>query len=707
MPGLMSKPRFAGFALGLAAIAMAIRKHGDRTSVPPRYKAGEALFPQRGKDGKGKDGKGGRKGGKHVAVDRVFVNRVWRLLKIMCPGMATAEFAYAIAVALLLLARTWADVWMMQNRTQIEAKIITGNYKSFLNHLGGFVMAMVPVAIVNNMLKYCLTELNMRFRTRLTKHLIKEYLSGYTYYKISNIDNRIENADQLITQDVEKFCTSITELYSNLSKPLLDMALYSVRLTQSIGFQGPSTMLGYLALSGVALTWLRKPVGRFTVQEQMLEGEYRFTNSRLITHSEEVAFYNGNLREQSVIETTFNRLIQHVRKAQQFRFSMGFVDTLVAKYFATVVGFWVVSKPFFKHSAPAGSKILEMSHDQKLEAYYNSGRMLLQLAQAMGRLVLAGREMTRLAGFTQRITMLMDVLDDLNAGRYERTMVSGGGASTLGKAKAISDGDAGAASSGTGAGSGGGASGGGKEGRARTPSSHGNLVNQGEIEYRDRYIRFDNVPLATPNGDILVPSLNFEVKSGMNVLIAGPNGCGKSSLFRILGELWPLFGGKLIKPEAKHLFYIPQKPYLTLGTLRDQVIYPHTKADMVAAGITDDDLLSFMAEVQLAPLVAREGGWDAVQDWKDVLSGGEKQRVAMARVFYHAPQFAILDECTSAVSVDVEGAMYRKCRETGITLFTVSHRKSLWQFHEYVLQFDGRGAYDFRRIDDHDDVFGS
>lgn len=94
-------------------------------------------------------------------------------------------------------------------------------------------------------------------------------------------------------------------------------------------------------------------------------------------------------------------------------------------------------------------------------------------------------------------------------------------------------------------------------------------------------------------------------------------------------------------------------------------------------------------------------------DWADVLSGGEKQRVAMARLFYHRPQFAILDECTSAVSVDVEGYIYTRCRELGITLFTVSHRKSLWQYHEYVLQFSGRGQYSFKEITSSDGAFGS
>jgi len=298
--------------------------------------------------------------------------------------------------------------------------------------------------------------------------------------------------------------------------------------------------------------------------------------------------------------------------------------------------------------------------------YYRSGRMLLNLAMAVGRLVLAGRELTRLAGYTARVTELQAVLKDLNSGVYKRTMLT----------------------------------------RRQDDDSEELRPNSGTIVEMDRIIKFDNVPIVTPNGDVLVRSLSFEVKSGMNVLVCGPNGCGKSSLFRILGELWPLFGGVLTKPAKSKLFYIPQRPYLALGTLRDQVIYPHTKEDAEERGYDDEKLFLFLQQVHLSYLAERESGFDAIQDWADVLSGGEKQRIAMARLFYHRPQFAILDECTSAVSVDVEGFMYEHCRELGITLFTVSHRKSLWKHHEFVLQFDGRGLVEFKAIEE-SEVFGS
>ncbi|XP_039749125.1 ATP-binding cassette sub-family D member 3 [Pararge aegeria] len=606
-----------------------------------------------------------RKGPK-AQVDARFFAELKVLWHIMVPGLWTKESAFMFLIALSLISRTLCDLWLIQHTTLVEGSIITMNLSDFRMLLGKLFMAMPMISVVNNVLKWSIGEVKLRLRTNLSLHLYQQYLKGFTYYQVTNLDNRISNADQLLTTDIDKFCDTVIDLYSNISKPLLDISIYLYRLTVNLGPSTPGIMMAYLFFSGIFLTYLRKPTARMTVQEQKLEGEFRYVNSRLITNSEEIAFYQGNHREQLTLLASFYKLTRHLRNFLNFRVGMGFIDNIVAKYVAITVGFYAVSRPFFVKD----HNLLTTGTEQdRFRHYYTYGRMLVKMAEGIGRLVLSGRELSKLAGLTARVTQLKNVLEDVNKGNYSRTMVerhSNGGIPPM----------------------------------ALTPGA-------GRIVYQDKIIRFDKVPLVTPNGDILIKELTFEVKSGINVLVCGPNGCGKSSMFRMLGELWPIFGGTLTKPPKGKLFYVPQRPYMTLGTFRDQVIYPQTREEMLRRGRTDEELNSFLEIVQLSYLTNREGGWDAVEDWMDVLSGGEKQRIAMARLFYHAPQFAILDECTSAVSVDVEGQMYQYCREMGISLFTVSHRKSLWAHHDHYLQMDGRGGYVFEEIDSETKEFGS
>jgi len=222
-------------------------------------------------------------------------------------------------------------------------------------------------------------------------------------------------------------------------------------------------------------------------------------------------------------------------------------------------------------------------------------------------------------------------------------------------------------------------------------------MRQGTI-IEDSFIKFEDVPIMTPNKEKLIDKLNIDIKKGMNIIMVGPNGCGKSSIFRILGNLWPMFGGKLTRPPLEKIFYIPQRPYLPPGTLRDQVIYPHGRLQMLRKRVNDEIIKNYLKEVDIEYLVEREGGLDAVNDWNDVLSGGEKQRMAMARMYYHKPEFAVLDDCTSAVSIDIESNLYNHCKRIGTTIITVSHRTSLFKFHDFLLRFDGVGGWSFEKL---------
>ena len=284
--------------------------------------------------------------------------------------------------------------------------------------------------------------------------------------------------------------------------------------------------------------------------------------------------------------------------------------------------------------------------------------MLLASSDAFGRLMFSYKEITELAGHTSRVATLLDVMDDIQAGRFEKKLVT--------SADPLK--------------------------QSLTLQGRGTCIESSDIEFVD-------VPIVSPNGDILVEKLTFSIKHGEHLLIFGPNGCGKSSLFRILGGLWPIYGGVVRKPHFEDIFYIPQRPYLSCGTLRQQVTYPDDIREMRDKGIVDSDLLEILEVVEIGYIVDRVGGWDAEEEWRDVLSGGLQQRIAMARLFYHAPKYAILDECTSSVTLEIERVMYDKAKELGITLMTVSHRRSLWKYHEKILQFDGQGGYVFTELD--------
>eukprot|EP00741_Cyanophora_paradoxa_P020552 tig00000227_g19839.t1 len=575
------------------------------------------------------------------------------MLKICVPSLFSAEAGWIGVCAAAMLGRTVADLVMIRLQSVIERTIITRDRAAFQKNIVMFISAMIPVAGINAGLKFGLGQLAIRCRQRLTNHLLTKYFKDSAYYRLSALDNRVSHADQVLVQDVEKWAHGLTDCFSNLSKPIVDVCIYTARLTSGIGIQGPLAMLVYLAISGALLTSLRKPLARLTVEEQKLEGGYRGVHSRLVTNAEEVAFFRGEEKERRVILGKFGGLVRHLEKLNTFRhLKMGAPALL---WGGTIALGQRIHPPFDKRFGV--SRRTPKEEANIMEMYYTQGRMLVNMAQAMGRVVLAGRELTRLAGLTARVAEFESVLEDVSQGKYHKPSVR-------------------------------------REGTAAAME----LVPNSGTRVEGRLIKFEKVPIVTPNGEVLIPSLSVDILPGHNVLIVGPNGAGKSSLFRILSGLWPMYGGKITVPPQEQLFFVPQRPYLAMGPLRDQITYPWSAEEAAQRGVKDSDLLHVMKQVQLENIVVREGGLDATNDWSEVLSGGEKQRVAMARLFLHRPLYAILDESTSAVSMDVEGYLYSHCRELGITLITVSHRKTLYQYHDFVLNFDGTGGYEFKAM---------
>jgi len=202
-----------------------------------------------------------------------------------------------------------------------------------------------------------------------------------------------------------------------------------------------------------------------------------------------------------------------------------------------------------------------------------------------------------------------------------------------------------------------------------------------EIIEADR-LAVEHLSLQTPNYQrTLVEDLSIELPAGQGLLVMGPSGCGKSSLLRAIAGLWDSGKGAIVRPESGQILFLPQRPYMVLGTLRDQLLYPNTHLE-----VEEQHLKQVLEQVNLAGLDERFGGFDTEQDWADVLSLGEQQRLTFARLLLNKPNYAILDEATSALDLGNEERLYQHLREKGTTFLSVGHRSTLANYHQSLLE---------------------
>ncbi|XP_028162377.1 ATP-binding cassette sub-family D member 3-like [Ostrinia furnacalis] len=175
------------------------------------------------------------KKGPKAQIDARFFAELKKLWRIMFPGLWSKESGLMVLIAFSLISRSMCDLWLIQHTTLIEGSIITMDLPEFKKLLTQFFIAMPMISLVNNVLKWSIGEVKLRIRTNLTLHLYQNYLKGFTYYQVTNLDNRISNADQVLTTDIDKFCETVIDLYSNISKPILDISIYLYRLTTNLG----------------------------------------------------------------------------------------------------------------------------------------------------------------------------------------------------------------------------------------------------------------------------------------------------------------------------------------------------------------------------------------------------------------------------------------------------------------------------------------
>ncbi len=203
-------------------------------------------------------------------------------------------------------------------------------------------------------------------------------------------------------------------------------------------------------------------------------------------------------------------------------------------------------------------------------------------------------------------------------------------------------------------------------------------------------IRLEKVSIETPGGEqSLVRDIDLRIAAGDHLVILGQTGVGKSSLLRAMAGLWGRGGGSIQMPPADQMLFLPQRPYMILADLRSQIVYPTNRSD-----ISDAGLQAILERVSLPNLAAQHGGFAAEKDWAKVLSLGEQQRLAFARVLVAHPKYVFLDEATSAVDLGTERLLYDLLAASGATFVSVSHRESILRRHRKALRLLAGGGWE-------------
>ncbi|CEP61596.1 ATP-binding cassette long-chain fatty acid transporter PXA2 LALA0_S03e06480g [Lachancea lanzarotensis] len=633
------------------------------------------------------------------------------------PPSSSAHFLFRILIrdrkcvalflfqAALLVVRTVLSLRVATLDGLLVSRLVKAEYRKFLQVLLGQWMVLgIPASLINSFIHYNTRLCAVTVNRIVSKHLLDRYMSSHhTFYTVNNIPQgglskvaaykasagvsedteelaRSDLSVEYLTRDVGAFSYNLSVLLNQLLKPTLDLLLCSFKLLSSTGngMMGEGTLvLGIIVhISNLLLKMIQPNFTKLAIQRTHLEGIFRSLHSKIHTSNEEIALMKGQSTELWNLDYKFYQLAIFLNRELKLHSIYDFATTFVIKYTWGAAGLALCSIPIF----------FQKQHSNDITAdFITNRRLLLTASSSVGRFVQLKKSVQQLRGVSLRLRQFDNRLE-----------VPGG--------------------------------------------SLGVENNDSLIEYDDSKIQFINIPLVTPTFQVLIPELNFELRHGDHLLIIGPNGCGKSSLFRVLGGLWPVMKSfthpekesKLIMPPRvgpngeKPIFYLPQKPFMgNKFTFREQIIYPDTmdKFDAKYQGDYvkgDNDLIEILHVLELDDLltenmsivmassvetnhndaeVSIQDAFDVVRNWAEELSIGVQQRLAMARMYYHKPKFAVLDECTSAVSPQMEQKMYTHAQELNISLISVCHRTTLWHFHNCLLKFDGKGSAMFGRFD--------
>jgi putative ATP-binding cassette transporter len=506
------------------------------------------------------------------------------------------------------------------------------DWDAFLYQMGLFALlasATMGVAVYQTYVKQLL---QLRWRRWLTAKLVDRWLAEGRYYQLGFIGAGVDNPDQRISENTKhtteqavEFALGIFDKAITLGSFIGILWMVSGALDVSLGgwsFHIPGYMvfaaLLYAAI-GSSLTYLvGRPIVAANLRQNATEADYRFALVRLRENSEAVGMIGGERDEKKVLTNHFGDVLAS---------TMGLMRTQrrlmwLTSFYATVGIVYptlVASPRFFAGAITLG--------------------VLMQITAAFGQVQTSLNyfvdNFPRIAEWRSHVERLLEFEDALSS--------SGEATSEAGEVTTIELSDCAA-------------------------------------EQREEELHFENLQITTSEGNIIIEDTNTRIAKGERVLIVGPSGSGKSTLFRAICGLWPWGAGKIVVPDKARLMFMPQRPYLPLGSLRAALAYPASPRRFPTK-----ILKGTLHRCQLEHLVDR---LDDRERWDKVLSGGEQQRLAFGRLLLHKPDWVFMDEATSALDEDIQKSMMALFDKelAGATVVSIAHRPGMEAFHSRTLK---------------------
>jgi vitamin B12/bleomycin/antimicrobial peptide transport system ATP-binding/permease protein len=549
-----------------------------------------------------------------------------------------------LAVVLCLLAYTGLSVVLNNKRGVLLSALSAQDESRFWQTVLIFVVVLIVYAPLLAGYQYLRDRLSLNWRLWLTNRFLDNYFANRAYYNLQThlAAAEIDNPDQRIAEDVRSFTQESLTFLLVLVESVLSVIAFSGVLW---GISRP--LVGFLvlyALLGTLVTTFvfGKPLVRLNFEQLKKEADLRFSLVRVRENAEAIAFYRGEEREAGQVKQRFLAVFENVKRLLIWELNLN-VLTNAYEFIPFVLPAIVVAPAIFAGEIEVG-----------------------KVSEAQGAFV--------------RVFFSLNLV----VARFQALTTFGAGIERLYSFAAFLE-------------------------QAETDADQPKI----ETVAADQ-LAVEHLTLQTPNHQrTLIEDLSVEVPQGGGLLVMGPSGCGKSSLLRAIAGLWNAGAGKVLRPvsvqkvsqeadsetsqdttqdtaqeiskDIGQILFLPQRPYMVAGSLRDQLLYPNPDLD-----IEDAQLKQVLEQVNLADLEQRFGSFEAEQDWADVLSLGEQQRLTFARLLLNQPKYAILDEATSALDLANEAQLYDLLKASGITFLSVGHRATLANYHQQVLESQGK-----------------